>query len=69
MKITAEAADAVFFRATVPKYFQKMISAFPNAKKLPGPDQDPLLSLIFNRGIPLKGNRPRSPRHEKTVGR
>jgi peptidoglycan hydrolase-like protein with peptidoglycan-binding domain/GH24 family phage-related lysozyme (muramidase) len=57
IKITTEAADAVFFRATVPKYFQKMISAFPNAEKLPGPAQGALLSLIFNRGTSLKGER------------
>jgi len=57
IKITAEAADEVFFRCTVPKYYQKMLSAFPNADKLPGSAQGALLSLVFNRGTSLKGER------------
>jgi GH24 family phage-related lysozyme (muramidase) len=57
IKITVEAADEVFFRSTVPKYYQKMLSAFPNADKLPGSAQGALLSLVFNRGTSLKGER------------
>ncbi len=57
IKITAEAADDVFFRATVPKYYQKTGAAFPNVEKLPGPAQGALLSLVFNRGTSLKGER------------
>jgi len=55
--ITAEAADDVFYRATVPKYYQIMASAFPNAGKLPGLVQGALLSLVFNRGTSMKGDR------------
>jgi GH24 family phage-related lysozyme (muramidase) len=55
--ITAEAADDVFFRATVPKYYQRLVSAFPNAGKLPGIVQGALLSLVFNRGTSMKGDR------------
>jgi GH24 family phage-related lysozyme (muramidase) len=57
INITAEAADEVFFRSTVPKYYQQMLSAFPNANKLPGSAQGALLSLVFNRGTSLKGDR------------
>jgi len=57
INISAEAADSVFFRATVPKYYQKMVSAFPNAGKLPGSAQGALLSLTFNRGTSMKGDR------------
>ncbi len=57
INITAEAADSVFFRATVPKYYQKMLSAFPDADKLPGSAQGALLSLVFNRGTSMKGER------------
>jgi GH24 family phage-related lysozyme (muramidase) len=57
INISAEAADDVFFRDTVPKYYQKMISAFPNADKLPGNAQGALLSLVFNRGTSMKGER------------
>jgi len=55
--ISVEAADEVFYRATVPKYYQKMVSAFPNAGKLPGSAQGALLSLTFNRGTSMKGDR------------
>ncbi len=57
IKITVEAVDAVFFRATIPIYLQKIISAFPTVEKLPGPAQCALLSLIFRRGTSLKGER------------
>lgn len=57
INISVEAADEVFFRATVPKYYQKMVSAFPNAEKLPGNAQGALLSLTFNRGTSIKGPR------------
>jgi GH24 family phage-related lysozyme (muramidase) len=57
INISIEAADDVFYRATVPKYYEKMISAFPNADKLPGLAQGALLSLVFNRGTSMKGER------------
>jgi GH24 family phage-related lysozyme (muramidase) len=57
INISVDAADDVFFRSTVPKYYQKMLSAFPNADKLPGSAQGALLSLVFNRGTSLKGER------------
>ncbi|MGI9086812.1 MAG: peptidoglycan-binding protein [Chthoniobacterales bacterium] len=59
INVTVEAADDVFFRATVPKYYNKMLSAFPNVNKLPGSAQGALLSLVFNRGTSLKGDRRR----------
>lgn len=57
INIGVEAADEVFFRATVPKYYGKMLAAFPNADKLPGIAQAALLSLVFNRGTSMKGER------------
>ena len=57
INISVEGADEVFFRATVPKYYGKMLTAFPNANKLPGNAQGALLSLIFNRGTSMKGER------------
>jgi GH24 family phage-related lysozyme (muramidase) len=57
INISVEAADEVFFRVTVPKYYQKTVSAFPNVEKLPGQAQGALLSLVFNRGTSMKGDR------------
>ncbi len=57
IRVTAEAADDVFYRCTVPKYYGKMASAFPNVDKLPGAAQGALLSLVFNRGTSMKGER------------
>lgn len=57
IKITVEAADDVFYRKTVPKYYAQTLGAFPNADKLPGEAQGALLSLVFNRGTSMKGDR------------
>ncbi|MES2660641.1 MAG: peptidoglycan-binding protein [Verrucomicrobiota bacterium] len=67
IRVTAEAADEVFFRATVPKYYQKMLSAFPNAEKLPGITQGALLSLVFNRGTSMKGDRRKEMRRIREI--
>ena len=67
INISIEAADDVFFRATVPKYYQKTLSAFPNADKLPGMAQAALLSLVFNRGTSMKGERREEMREIKDI--
>jgi hypothetical protein len=67
IKISIEAADDVFFRATVPKYYQKTLSAFPNVDKLPGMAQAALLSLVFNRGTSMKGERRKEMREIKDI--
>ncbi|MFN2508868.1 MAG: peptidoglycan-binding protein [Chthoniobacterales bacterium] len=67
INISIEAADDVFYRATVPKYYEKMLTAFPNADKLPGNAQGALLSLVFNRGTSMKGERREEMRNIKEV--
>ena len=67
INISIEAADDVFFRATVPKYYQKTLSAFPNVGKLPGMAQAALLSLVFNRGTSMKGERREEMREIKDI--
>ncbi len=57
INVSVESADDVFFRHTVPKYYGQMLGAFPNADKLPGKAQGALLSLVFNRGTSMKGDR------------
>jgi GH24 family phage-related lysozyme (muramidase) len=44
-----------------------MLSVFPNADKLPGMAQAALLSLVFNRGTSLKGDRREEMRHIKSL--
>jgi GH24 family phage-related lysozyme (muramidase) len=67
INISVEAADDVFFRATVPKYYQKMLTAFPNGDKVPGIAQAALLSLVFNRGTSMKGDRREEMREIKEI--
>jgi GH24 family phage-related lysozyme (muramidase) len=67
INITIDAADEVFFRVTVPKYHKQMLGALPNADKLPGSAQGALLSLIFNRGTSMKGDRREEMRDIKTL--
>jgi GH24 family phage-related lysozyme (muramidase) len=57
IKISSEAADDVFFRCTVPKYYQQTLETFPGMDAYPGVVQGALLSLVFNRGTSLRGGR------------
>ncbi|MEP6686095.1 MAG: peptidoglycan-binding protein [Verrucomicrobiota bacterium] len=57
IKITTEAADDVFYRCTVPKYYQQTLETFPQMDAYPGVVQGALLSLVFNRGTSLEGGR------------
>ena len=57
IKISTEAADDVFYRYTVPKYYQQTLETFPNMDAFPGVVQGALLSLVFNRGTSLEGGR------------
>ncbi len=57
IKITTEAADDVFYRRTVPKYYEQTLETFPHMDAFPGVVQGALLSLVFNRGTSLEGGR------------
>ncbi len=57
IKISAEAADDVFYRCSVPKYYQQTLETFPHMDAFPGVVQGALLSLVFNRGTSLEGGR------------
>jgi GH24 family phage-related lysozyme (muramidase) len=57
IRITAEMADDVFYSWTVSKYYAQTKSAFPGVEKLPGAAQGALLSLVFNRGTSMSGDR------------
>lgn len=57
IEINVKAADDVFHRCTVPKYYRQMLRTFPGAERFPGAVQGALLSLVFNRGTSLRGNR------------
>ena len=57
IKISTEAADDVFYRCTVPKYYQQTLETFPHMDAFPGVVQGALLSLVFNRGTSLEGGR------------
>ena len=57
IKISTEAADDVFYRCTVPKYYQQTLETFPEMDTYPGVVQGALLSLVFNRGTSLQGAR------------
>jgi GH24 family phage-related lysozyme (muramidase) len=57
IRITTQMADDVFYSFTVPKYYAKTRTAFPGLENLPGPAQGALLSLVFNRGESMSGDR------------
>jgi hypothetical protein len=57
IKITPQMADDIFYSFTVPKYYAQTKAAFPGVEKLPGAAQGALLSLVFNRGPSMTGDR------------
>ncbi|MEM7013391.1 MAG: DUF5675 family protein [Verrucomicrobiota bacterium] len=50
IRISANAADTVFSKATVPKICRMTLQAFPGVTQLPADAQGALASLVYNRG-------------------
>ena len=57
VKIPFDAAMSVFIKTSLPKYVRKMLSIYPNATKLTPDAAGALLSLVYNRGTDLTGDR------------
>jgi V8-like Glu-specific endopeptidase len=57
-----EAAFEVYRRATVPRFGRLVLGAFPNAAELKGHCFGAMLSLVYNRGPGLEGDRRREMR-------
>ena len=55
--IPYQAAEEVFYLRTLPKFAASTRAAFPGVEKLPPDAQGMLLSLVYNRGTSLKGER------------
>ena len=55
-------AQAVFESSTIPRFWKQTLAAFPGAESLPGDCQGALLSLVFNRGGSMEGDRRREMR-------
>jgi hypothetical protein len=50
-------AIEVFQNNTVPKFYLQMLRIYPQAEDLPDEARDALISLVFNRGTALSGDR------------
>ncbi|MEG4803499.1 peptidoglycan-binding protein [Microcoleus sp. ARI1-B5] len=57
-----ELAWEVFNVVTVPKFYNQTKAAFPGLEELPADVQGGLISLVFNRGPSMEGNRRREMR-------
>jgi GH24 family phage-related lysozyme (muramidase) len=55
--ITYENACDVFHQSTLPQYARQTKNIYPGVQKLPPDAQGALLSLVYNRGTSLVGNR------------
>jgi hypothetical protein len=62
LRIPLAAAEAVFHASTLPRFAKLTRDAFPGVEKLPLDAQGALLSLVFNRGASLEGERRREMR-------
>jgi len=57
VQISFEVAASVFYQATLPYVAARTRATYPGVQKLPADAQGMLLSLIYNRGTSLAGNR------------
>jgi len=57
IKIPLAAAEPVFYASTLPRFARITREAFPGVENLPLDAQGALLSLVFNRGASLAGER------------
>lgn len=59
IKVNRVAAMEVFTRSTLPRFTKMTLAAFPGIEKLPPNPQGALVSLVFNRGPDMAGERRR----------
>lgn len=57
IEVTWNQALDVFTRITVPRFYVQTMRIYPQAENLPPPARDALISLVFNRGAALAGDR------------
>jgi GH24 family phage-related lysozyme (muramidase) len=62
IRIKAADAEEVFKERTLPKYSEQTEGAFPGVDQLPPKVQGALVSLVFNRGAGMDGDRRREMR-------
>jgi len=62
IKVTWDDAVEVFKNRTLPLYSQRTETAFPGVDQLPAAAQGALVSLVFNRGTGMDGDRRREMR-------
>jgi GH24 family phage-related lysozyme (muramidase) len=62
IKIERADAEQIFKDRTLPLYSQRTENAFPGIEKLPAAAQGALVSLVFNRGPGMNGDRRREMR-------
>jgi hypothetical protein len=62
ISVPLAAAEAVFYASTLPRFARLTRDTFPGVEKLPFDAQGALLSLVFNRGASLVGDRRREMR-------
>jgi GH24 family phage-related lysozyme (muramidase) len=57
VQIPYQDAEEVFYLRTLPKFAASTRAAFPGVDQLPPDAQGMMLSLVYNRGASLKGER------------
>jgi hypothetical protein len=57
VKVPFDAAMSVFIKTSLPKYVRQVLKIYPNADKLMPDAAGALLSLVYNRGADLTGDR------------
>jgi hypothetical protein len=59
IEVPLDAAKQVFYISTLPRYAKNTLQVYPDVVNLPADAQTMLLSLVFNRGTAMDGDRRR----------
>lgn len=62
VRVPLAAARSVFYTRTLPRYAADTLRAYPGADRLPADAEAALLSLVFNRGSAMQGDKRREMR-------
>ena len=67
IRISLVGAKEVFYTSTLPTYARLVRKAYPGVEELPADAQAMLLSLVFNRGTKMSGNKRREMKAIKSL--
>lgn len=67
IEVPFKSAWAVFIKKTLPDFYAQALSIYPSLDRIPDSCRTVLVSLVFNRGTDLSGDRRKEMKHIQTI--